>query len=181
MHFEEGRYAEVDLAGLDVAVLFDTPQHMIAGGWTTAMFLDHRSTPEQKAALETILSGGAGGPWKVLDRFVARRLETRVVPIRFEDLGKQKRMSSEGIFDLSVAAIRSADGSGEATLSNLFNQIHQPRQVLALGETRCVDPEFPLESSGTHALYSRFSWGGEVSTASTASTAAGPAVAGRGA
>ena len=55
---------------------------------------------------------------------------------------------------------KSADPSQEAVLANGFNQIHASTQVLALGTTRFADRELALTTSGTHALYSRFSWAG---------------------
>jgi hypothetical protein len=158
MHLDEGRHGDVSLAGLNAVVLFDAPQRMIAGGWTTALFIDDRCEDRQRAALERILSGAAGGPWAVLARFVARRLESRSVPVHFEDGGRRKRMWVSGALETSIEAIRGRDASQEAVLSNVFNQIHAPLQALALGQTRCFDPRMTFDTSGTHALYSRFSW-----------------------
>jgi hypothetical protein len=158
IHVEDGRFDEVPLGGVDAVVLYDTPQHMMSGGWTTAIYLDERADPRQRRALESILSGDAGGPWKVLARFVANRLETRFVPIAFEDAGRRKRMSIEGVLETSIEAVRGKDKSQEAVLSNVFNQIHAPLQVLALGSTRCADRGLSIETKATHALYSSFHW-----------------------
>lgn len=158
MHFDEGRYGDASLGGLNVVILWDSPKHMIAGGWTTAFFVDERADAAQRDALEAILSGAAGGPWGVLAQFVARRLASRFVPIRFEDAGRKKRMWIEGLLDTTIEAIRGKDKAQEAVLSNVFNQIHAPLQVLALGQTRCSDPQFAIEMRDTHALHSRFSW-----------------------
>jgi hypothetical protein len=158
IHFDEGRHEDVALDDLNAVVLWDSPRHMVAGGWTTALFLDDRADAAQRRAVESILSGAAGGPWSVLARFVATRIETRCVPMRFEDHGRKKRVSIGGVLDVSIDAIRGKDPSQDAVLSNVFNQIHAPLQTLALGETRCSDPRIPFEMSGTHALHSRFSW-----------------------
>lgn len=158
VHIEEGRHGDVALDGLDIVIFWDSPQHMIAGGWTEKFFVGEHADPAQREALETIFSGKAGGPWEVLARFVAKRLPTRYVPLRFEDRGRRKRMHAEGLFDMAVEAIRGKDKNREALLENVFNQIHAPTQVLALGQSRLSDPEFRFEMEGTHALYSRFSW-----------------------
>lgn len=71
VHIEEGRYSDVVLDGQNVVILYDTPQHMITGGWTEVFYVDERSDDAQRKALETIFSGEAGGPWEVLARFVA--------------------------------------------------------------------------------------------------------------
>ena len=158
IHIEEGRYRDVVLDGLDVAIFWDSPRHMIAGGWTTMFLVSDRADEGQRDVLETIFSGLAGGPWEVLGRFVATHLPTRYVPLRFEDEGRRKRMYVEGLYDMSVEAIRGMDKTREVLLENAFNQIHSPTQVLALGRTRVADPEIGFEVEGTHALYSRFSW-----------------------
>lgn len=160
MHFQEGEYGGTSLASLNAAIAWDSPQHMIAGGWTTALYLDERASERQLEAIESILSGGAGGPWQVLARFVGKRLESQVVPIQFENAARKKRMWVDGLFDTSIEAIRGRNKAEEVTFSNMFNQIHSPEQVLALGGTRCTDRRMPFTTDGTHALYSRFVWRG---------------------
>ncbi len=158
IHFEEGRFAETTLDGLNAVVVFDCPQHMIEGGWTTATYVDERASERQREAIESILSGTSGGPWAVLARFVATRLDSRFVPIHLADAGRRKRMWIDGIFDTTVEAIRGMDREQEAVLSNLFNQIHAPVQVLARGRTRFRDGGLTVDTHETHALYSHFSW-----------------------
>jgi hypothetical protein len=156
--FEEGRFEETPLDGLNAAVLFDSPQHMIAGNWTTALLVDARADQRQREAIEAILDGRAGGPWAVLGRFVGKRLDSQALPIHLEDEGRRKRMWADGLFDTSIEAIRGKDKTQEAALSNVFNQIHAPTQVLALGRTRCTDRRLAFSTEDTHALYSKFSW-----------------------
>ncbi len=82
VRIEEGRYGDVDLDGLDAAIFWDSPQHMIAGGWTLMSLVSDRADEAQRDALEKIFSGRSGGPWEVLGRFVGNRLPTRYVPLR---------------------------------------------------------------------------------------------------
>jgi len=156
--FEEGAFGGTPLGGLNAAVLWDSPRHMISGGWTTALLVDERASDAQRLALETILYGKAGGPWEVLARFVATRADSQRLAIHLEDAGRKKRMWAEGVFDTAVEAIRGKDKTQEAVLANVFNQIHAPTQVLALGTTRCSDRRIPFQTDATHALYSSFSW-----------------------
>lgn len=158
VHIEEGRFGDVVLDGLNAVIFYETPRHMISGEWTELFYVDERADAAQREALETIFSGKAGGPWEVLARFVARRLPTRYVPLRFEDGDRRKRMWVDERFDTTVEAIRGKDKSKEAAFTNLFNQIHAPYQVLALGSTRLADPDFRVSNEGSHGLYSRFSW-----------------------
>jgi len=158
IHIDEGRFGDVDLAETNVLIVFDAPARMYDGGWIQACYIDERATDPQRAALDDIVSGRAGGPWAILTRFVETRLETRFVPMRFEDDGRKKRVMIPDLFDTTVTAIRGADDTAEVRIENLHNVLHGPTHVLALGRTRCTDRLFDFEHGGTHALYSRFSW-----------------------
>jgi len=158
IHVYTGAFQETRLDGLNTVAVFDTPQRMYDGDWTQAFYIDERATSQQREALETIYSGRAGGPWQILSGFVSKRLETRFVPIHYEEQGRQKRMWIDDFFDTSVAAIRAKDDVGEVLLINLFNQIHGATQVLARGKTRCSDRDFQFSLNGSHSTYSHFSW-----------------------
>lgn len=124
------------------------------------LYIDERASAAQRQAIENILKGQVGGPWVVLSRFVSQRLETRFLPIHFEDQGRRKKMWVDGLFDTSVESIRGKDRDREVFFENMFNQIHAPSQVIASGSTRHVGGEIALSTAGTHALHSRFSWVG---------------------
>lgn len=160
IHIAEGRCGALPLDGLNAVICNESPPLMIDGEWTQALYLDERADEAQRQALEGILTGRAGGPWAALAGFVSTRLATRSAPIRFQDEGRRKRLWIEGCLDTTVEAIRGADPAGEAVLANVFNQIHAPTQVLALGTTRFRDEHLSLATTGSHALWSHFSWSG---------------------
>ncbi len=158
IRFDEGSYGDVDLAGVKAVVGYDTPQHMISGGWTEAVIIDERASPAQRAAVDEILTGRAGGPWEVLGRFVERRLPTRTLPIEITDEEGVKRIAIEGLLSSSIENIRGWDRDQPVTFQNMFNQIHGPTQVLARGDAAYDDGEIAVKNEGTHALHSRFDW-----------------------
>ena len=141
LRIEDGNFGGVDLAGLNAAQVYDAPP--------------------QRAALDTILCGRAGGPWAILERFVKRRLTTRYVPMRFEDLGHEKRLWIPDQLDTTVNAIRGGDRKDLVTIDNLHNVIHGATHVLGRGRTESTDPVLGFELTETHGLYSNFSWEGE--------------------
>jgi len=69
-------------------------------------------------------------------------------------------MRIEERFETIVEAITGADPSRGATLETVFSRIHPAPQVLALGTTRFSDRGLSPTTSGTRALYCRFSWTG---------------------
>jgi hypothetical protein len=158
LRFDDGAFGEVSLSGTKAVIVFDSPQRMIDGGWTQVLYIDPSASPEQGEALETILTGRAGGPWEKLGQIVARRLRTEYVEIRLDDEGATKRASIGGRLKAIVTQIRGRDKSKPVLFENIFNQIHAPQQVLALGDTTYDDGTIRMATTGTHGLFSKFDW-----------------------
>ena len=155
---DEGAYGDLPLAGLKALIAFDCPQHMIEGNWTEVVIIDEAASPPQREALETILTGKAGGSWALLAKFVARRLETRFLPIEFAEDPHTKRARIPGVLDASITEIKGRDREKPVIFENIFNQIHASTQVLALGSTTYDDGVIHIETTQTHGLHSRFEW-----------------------
>lgn len=158
LRVDEGAYGDVDLAGVIAVIAYDCPQHMISGDWTEVLILDEAASEAQRSAAETILTGRAGGPWEVLDRFVSRRLPTRTLPIDIADEGAVKRIVVEGLMQATVENLKGRDRDRPVTFQNIFNQIHDSTQVIARGDTTYDDGEIVISNEGSHALYSDFDW-----------------------
>jgi hypothetical protein len=155
---DEGIYGNVSLAGTRVVIAFDTPQRMIDGGWLQTIIIDDSASGPQRHALETILMGHAGGPWSKLAAFVVTRQPTEFRAIVFEDEGPVKRASIVDRLKTVVTQIRGRDKSKPVLFENIFNQIHAPTQVIALGESEYDDGAVKFKISGTHGLFSNFEW-----------------------
>src|SRR5437764_12938310 len=60
-HVASGEVDGLDVSGLSVALLADTPALMSAGGWRVGGFIDASASAEQNAALGAVFSGQMGG------------------------------------------------------------------------------------------------------------------------
>ena len=158
IRFDEGSYGDVALDGGRAIIAYDSPSHMISGRWTELVIIDERSSQAQWSAIETILTGQAGGPWEVLDRFVERRLPTRTLSIQIADEGAVKRIAIKGLLEGTIKDISGRDRDQPVTFQNMFNQIHAAKQIIARGNTAYDDGEITVTTEGTHALYSNFEW-----------------------
>lgn len=156
--FEDGAVGEATLAERRVVIAYDTPQHMIAGGWTQVMIVDQNADEPQRAAIEKIFDGKLGGPWEILARFVETRLPTRFLPIEITSERSQKKVTIPGLFRSTVESIRGRDRAQPVRFENIFNQIHSTSQVLAWGESQYDDGTIRFDMSKTHGLWSEFSW-----------------------
>jgi hypothetical protein len=158
IRIDAGAFGNISLDGVKAVVVYDTPQHMITGNWTEGLIIDEAAGPEQRAAIEHILSGHAGGPWAVLSRFVGQWLDVRVLPIEIRDEDATKRVTIAGVLEGAIARIRGRDRTRPVSFENMFNQIHGPSQVLATGDGHFDDGRIVFSNRGTHGLYSAFDW-----------------------
>jgi len=158
VRIDEGAFGEVPLAGTRALIAFDTPQRMIDGGWLQTLIIDETASEQQRLALETILLGLAGGPWEKLAAFVATRQPTEFRAIAMEDDGPVKRASIVDRLRTVVTQIRGRDKSKPVLFENIFNQIHAPTQVIALGESEYDDGVVRFRTAASHGLFSQFEW-----------------------
>src|SRR5690348_13727001 len=85
MEIVEGYFGDVRLDGLKFVALYDWPGALHEGNGVLQPLVDERSTPEQRNALLTILSGQAGNAWfEFLASTVVKIHEPQFVPIHFE-------------------------------------------------------------------------------------------------
>ena len=160
IQLDEGRFGDTDLAGMRAMVIFDSPQQMASGDWVLTTYVNEECSPAQQAALERILSGEAGGPWKVLSRFVRERKPTRRDKIEFTVETKSRMARVGEVLRSTLTWMKGRDRDKPVMLENVYNQIHAPSQVLSMGSTSYQDGAFRIETANTHALHSQFSWSG---------------------
>lgn len=86
-HIREGEVDGMDVAGLNVAVIIDTPKVMTDGNWRLGMFVDERASDEQHEKLAGVFSGQAGGPMEALAPLVGEVVGVERAPIELRDDG----------------------------------------------------------------------------------------------
>ena len=158
IQIDSGFFGDIDLSGVKCVVAFDAPQKMIDGKWTEAIIVDREVSEEQLIAVEAILTGSVGGPWEVLDRFVANRLPTKQLPIKIVKEKNIKKLKVGNVMESVVTPLPGTHNNVPVTIENMFNQIHGSSQIVAQGETKYSDGTITIDTSRTHALISRFNW-----------------------
>jgi hypothetical protein len=91
-HIDSGEVDGINVGGLTVAVLADTPQVMADGNWRVAMFMDEAANEEQADRLGGVFSGQLGGPMEALSGLIGENLGVEVAPIEYEDDGRRHRV-----------------------------------------------------------------------------------------
>jgi len=71
---ESGEVDGVDVSGLTVALLADTPKVMTDGNWRLGVLLDAAASDEQAEKLGAVFSGQLGGPMEALAPLIGEQL-----------------------------------------------------------------------------------------------------------
>jgi hypothetical protein len=85
--------------GLNVVLYGRIPGNAFHGNWTVGVYLDQRADQQQAQALGNIFSGQAGGGPSVLGPLIGNLLTPRQVPIEFETVDGEHRITVPGLLE----------------------------------------------------------------------------------
>jgi hypothetical protein len=157
---DAGHAGDLALGDLSLALLLEVPGRMAEGNYALGLFLDERASEPQRAALERIFTGRAGGPPGWWSLVVATYLGARVVPIRYEADGTRRRVSIPKVLDGVIEAEIGVDRASPVRISNLGYWLG-PEVSLARGtRSRVRGWGRVWDLSGRSAEYGRFDWQG---------------------
>jgi hypothetical protein len=104
-HVNEGEVDGTDVAGLNVAVIIDTPKVMTDGNWRLGMFVDERASDEQHEKLAGVFGGQLGGPMEGLAPLVGEVVGVERAPIEFRDDGTRHSVRVGDAIDFEIEDI----------------------------------------------------------------------------
>ena len=158
-HIEKGRFGQVSLDGLNVALAAYAPGPMTQVKWKVALYLDERAAPAQKDGLAKIFSGQAGGAPGALVALIGEVLGVKSAAIEFRAQGKQRSLR---IGDVAQADIEALAGQGgkDVTISNHpFTAVPGfPAVVARSSRASYHDLGLTLDVSGKNGFYSPFEY-----------------------
>lgn len=158
-HIDRGRYDQVSLDGLNVAVIGHAPGVMADGNWTIAAYIDERADDAQSAALGAIFGGGEGGPMAAFAPLVGNHLGAKKVAIKYAINGKSRSVDIPGIMQIAVQPLGSLHPSGE--IWGAFGHPVAPdRQALAVvgSSGTFADHGMQWDNSGKNGFYAPINW-----------------------
>jgi hypothetical protein len=156
-HINRGSYGKTDISGLNAAQALTTPGPMSKGGGTLAVYVDSRGNAEQRAALEAIFNGQAGGPPSLFGPMVARRLPTKPAQIDFDRSGETYKLVISGISEMIVEGI--AGQPGKVVWLDNVGHPYSSRLAAARGtQSHYKDHSLNFDNSGRNGHYSPIKW-----------------------
>jgi hypothetical protein len=158
-HIEQGRFGDVALDGLTLAVFADWPGAIHEGGGKAVAYLDERAEDEQREALETLVRGGEGGPWGIFIN-TYELLDIIAAPIEVEVKGERSRYKIGDHAELQMEPIKNPVSGAEVRASVVLPT------GLVFNEGWCaastvfrVDGPVSYDHSGKQAEWAPFSYG----------------------
>jgi hypothetical protein len=161
-NIESGEVDGVEVAGLTVAVVADTPKVMTDGNWRLGLILDEAASDEQAEKLGAVFSGELGGPMAALAPLIGELLGSEQRPIEYADEGLKHRIRIGDDVDIETEDIVpfGVDTGQPAQLTNVF---HPAGSTLTIGRAeRGKISAFGLDfdNSGKSAFSAPFAWQG---------------------
>jgi hypothetical protein len=159
-HIDSGEVDEVDVSGLTVAVLADTPQVMADGNWRVGVFMDEDANEEQADKLGAVFSGQLGGPMEALSGLIGENLGVEVAPIEYEDDGRRHRVRIGEFAEIEIEDFVPPQ-TPEGEVSKLTGVFHPANSTLTMAQaTTSWVNAFGLEFShaGKNGHSAPFTW-----------------------
>ena len=158
-HIDEGRFGDVSLDGLNVALAVHAPGTMVATKWKAAAYFDDKASPAQNDALHAIFSGKAGGHPAVLASFIGEMVGAKNVPMHFQADGRHGSLSIPGITEAEIEALE-GQGGQPISISNhpLCIAPGQAAVVARSKNFRFSDFGFDWKLSGRNGFISDFAY-----------------------
>jgi hypothetical protein len=104
-NIRDGEIEGVDVGGLKVAFVIDTPKVMTDGNWRMGAFIDDKATDEQADKLTAVFTGQLGGPMAGLAPLVGEMLGIERVPIEMVDDGLRHTVRVGDAIDFEIEDI----------------------------------------------------------------------------
>jgi len=104
-HVKDGEVEGVDVSGLTVAVVADTPKVMTEGNWRVGVFLDAAASDEQAEKLGGVFSGALGGPMEALGPLIGENLGVERAPIEVQEDGLRHSIRIGDAVDFEIEDI----------------------------------------------------------------------------
>ena len=156
----QGSYGALSLAGTSAALALYTPGAMGEGHWRAALYLDAGGSPDQRAALEVIFTGKAGGPTGRISAAVDEWLPTRTARIEFGKEGRKRWARIRDVLDIEVEGVEGAEPGTETWIDNVRHLV--ARRLAAARTQRGLyrDHGWAWDNTGKNAHYASFDWRG---------------------
>lgn len=156
---KSGEVEGVDVSGVTVAAIADTPKVMSDGNWRLGVVIDAAASDEQAEKLGGVFSGALGGPMEALGPLVGENLGVERLPIEVDEEGLKHsvRIGDEIDFEIEDVVSFGVETGEPAKITGIF---HPAGPELTVSRaTRSKINAFGIQYEGKSGFStSQFSW-----------------------
>jgi hypothetical protein len=157
-HVANGDVEGVDVSGLTVAAVAETPKVMTEGNWRLGVFIDSAASDEQAEKLGGVFSGALGGPMEGLGPLIGENLGVERAPIEVRESGLTHSVKIGDSVDFEVEDIVpfGVESGKPAQLVGIFHPAGPDLTVAHA--TRSKIDAFGISYEGKSAFSHEFAW-----------------------
>jgi hypothetical protein len=158
-NIKEGEVEGVDVSGLKVAAVADTPKVMTDGNWRLGVFMDAAATDEQAEKLGGVFSGALGGPMEALGPLVGENLgvQRATIEVREDGLTHSVKIGDSVDFEVEDVVPFGVESGEPGRIVGIFNPAG-PDLTIARATRSRIDA-FGISFEGKSAFSrSEFAW-----------------------
>lgn len=149
----------VDVGGLTVAAIVDTPKVMTDGNWRMGVFIDAAASDQQAEKLGGVFSGALGGPMAALGPLVGESLGVQRAPIEVHEDGLRHSIRIGDAIDFEIEDVVpfGVETGQPAKLTGIFHPAGTELNVAKATRSRISG--FGIEYEGKAGFStSQFAW-----------------------
>jgi hypothetical protein len=157
-HVKDGDVEGVDVSGLTVAAVAETPKVMTDGNWRLGVFIDAAASDEQTEKLGGVFSGALGGPMEALGPLIGENLGVERAPIevREEGLNHSVKIGDSVDFEVEDIVPFGVESGKPAQIVGIFHPAGPDLTVAHA--TRSQIDAFGISYEGKSAFSHEFAW-----------------------
>jgi hypothetical protein len=158
-NIREGEVEGIDIGGLKVAAIADTPKVMTDGNWRLGVFIDENASEEQADKLVKVFTGQIGGPMAALGPLVGEMLgvERAVITVQDDGVRNSVRVGDSIDFEIEDIVPFGVETGQPVRFQGMFHPVASDLTIAEAKRSRIN--AFGIEYEGKTGLStSEFSW-----------------------
>jgi hypothetical protein len=158
-HVKDGDVEGVEVGGLTVAAVAETPRVMTDGNWRIGVFIDAAASDEQAEKLGGVFSGALGGPMEALGPLIGENLgvERAAIEVREDGLTHSVKIGDSVDFEVEDIVPFGVESGQPGRIVGIFHPVGD--ELTLARATRSQIDAFGISYEGKSAFSkSEFAW-----------------------
>jgi len=159
---EAGEVDGVDVSGLTVAGVIDTPKVMSEGNWRFGVLIDAKASDEQAEKLGAVFGGQLGGPMEALGPLVTEQLgvDRVAMEVSHENGTHRIKVGDDGELEVQELVSFGKEDGEPARLKNIFHPAGEDLTIAKATKSHVSAFGIDFAFEGRSAFANPFAWAG---------------------